>query len=90
MEFLGSRVDDASVEFSGDDEQGASSSDEDDEENQPTDELEAQHLEFKRIERGKIRKEKRKAILNKWFKEMKYIDIKKVLIRLKSRKFLAQ
>ena len=29
-------------------------------------------------------------MLDKWFKEMKYLDIKKVLIRLKSRKFLTQ
>lgn len=33
---------------------------------------------------------RRKEELDKWYKEMPYLEIKKVLIRLKSRKFLAQ
>ena len=37
-----------------------------------------------------MQNKKRKEELDKWYKEMRYIDIKKVLIRLKSRKFLTQ
>ena len=52
----------------------------------------AQAREFRRIEmrhrRQTDRTKKRRETLNKWYKEMKYIEIKKVLIRLKSRKFL--
>lgn len=42
----------------------------------------------RRQERFDRRQKQRMELLNKWFKEMSYLDIKKVLIRLKSRKFL--
>ena len=42
----------------------------------------------RRFERQRKRREKRKAILDKWFKEMSYFNLKKVMIRMKTNKFL--
>lgn len=41
-----------------------------------------------RFERQRQRREKRKAVLDKWFKEMSYFNLKKVMIRMKTNKFL--
>ena len=50
--------------------------------------VEQQRHEFARVERNNRRREQRIQLLEKWYKQMRYVDLKKVLIRLKSRKFL--